>query len=135
MQQYFGATHLCNVTPIGLRIRSREVGIRTRSQRNIENNVTEASPIAVVETINDGGVRVERHIHFCFATAIHSDPGEPKTFKEAMNSKERELWKHAVISEINNFLSRKAWKFVKRSLVKERGRRLVPTKHVFKEEN
>ena len=38
----------------------------------------------------------------------------------------------SAIAEINNFLKRKAWKFVNRQEVAKKGRRPIPTKHVFK---
>ena len=38
----------------------------------------------------------------------------------------------SAISEVNNFLSRKAWIPMKRSVVKAKGRKPVPVKWVFK---
>ena len=89
-------------------------------------------PIAIAATTNEGGEMVEAHYHFCYNTAIQSDPGEARSYKQAMQSEEREWWSKAVIAEINNFLKRKAWKFVKKDTVKQKGRRPIPTKHVFK---
>ena len=42
------------------------------------------------------------------------------------------LWKMSAISEVNNFLSRKAWIPTKRIVVKSKGRKPVPVKWVFK---
>ena len=42
------------------------------------------------------------------------------------------LWKMSAISEVNNFLSRKALIPMKRSTVKSKDRKLVPVKLVFK---
>ena len=83
------------------------VGIRTRSGRTTtqENHYTSVEPVTVCEAYNEGGERVEQHIHFCFNTALNSDPGEPKTLKETMKRDDWDLWKQAIISEINNFLS------------------------------
>ena len=89
-------------------------------------------PTAVLETEDEVGRLVEQHIHFCYNTAVQSDPGEPKTFRQAMESDEAKWWKLAVTSEINNFLKRDAWKFVKKTEAMNKGRRLIPTKHVFK---
>ena len=110
------------------------VGIITRSRANRvqESNYTAIEPYAVYESTNEGGERVIQQFHFCFNTAIQSDPGEPKTFKQAMQSEDWEMWSKAIKAEINNFLSRDAWQFVKRAEVKAKGRRLIPTKHVFK---
>ena len=49
-----------------------------------------------------------------------------------MKSPEAEWWAKSVKSEINNFVKRNAWKFVKRNKVLKKGRRRIPTKHVFK---
>ena len=38
------------------------------------------------------------------------------------------LWKMSAISELNNFLSGKAWILIKRSKLKFKGRNLVPIK-------
>ena len=42
------------------------------------------------------------------------------------------LWKMSAISEVNKFLSRKAWNPKKISAVKEKGRNPVPVKLAFK---
>ena len=84
------------------------------------------------ETKNEGGETIVLHFHFCFNTEIQSEPGEPKTFLQAMQTNERSWWTKAIISEINNFLKLEAWKFLKISEVREQGRRPIPTKHVFK---
>jgi hypothetical protein len=53
---------------------------------------------------------------------ISSDPGEPKTTKEALSGPERELWKEAIKNEITNCMSRGAWK-TSRKMVTEQMRR------------
>ena len=42
------------------------------------------------------------------------------------------LWIMSVISEVNNFLSRKSWIQTNRSVVKSKGRNLVPVKWLLK---
>jgi hypothetical protein len=54
---------------------------------------------------------------------ISSDPGEPKTMKEALLGPERELWKEAIKKEIINFMSRGVWKPVSRKMVTEQMKR------------
>ena len=39
-------------------------------------------------------------------SAATSDPGEPKTFKEAMNCPESDKWREGMKGEYNNFTSR-----------------------------
>ena len=70
-------------------------------------------------------------MHMC----IQSDPGEPTRWQDAFNGPEREWWLKSTIAEFNNFLGRNAWKFVPLSEVKKRGRKLIPTKLVFKKKD
>ena len=60
-------------------------------------------------------------LHAC----IQSDPGEPTSWKEALYGPERDWWLKSTISEFNNFLSRKAWKFVDRKSVYEQGQKII----------
>ena len=64
--------------------------------------------------------------------SISTDSGEPDTLKEAMKIPIEYLWKMSEISEVNNFLTRKAWIPMERSVIKAKGRKLVPMKWVFK---
>ena len=43
------------------------------------------------------------------STSISTDSGEPETLKEVMTRPNGHLWKMSTMSEVNNFLSRKAW--------------------------
>ena len=45
---------------------------------------------------------------FLFHTCIQSNPGEHKSWKEALNSPKREWWLKSITAEFNNFLSRGA---------------------------
>ena len=66
-------------------------------------------------------------------TAIVSDPGEPKTLKEALAGPEREKWIVAVKKEITNFLDRGVWKPVSREYVTgQLKRKLISMKWIFK---
>ena len=70
-------------------------------------------------------------MHAC----IQSDPGEPTSWKDALSGPEREWWIKAIRAEFNNFLARGGWKFVPLDVVRKSGRRLVPTKLVFKKKD
>ena len=50
--------------------------------------------------------------------SISTDYGDPKSLKESMTRPNVYLWKMSAISEVNNFLSIKAWIPMKRSVVK-----------------
>ena len=67
-----------------------------------------------------------------YNTAVTSDEGDPRTFKEAMASKNSVLWTLSAIAEVNNFLYRKAWTPVKLSEVRKLGRKVIGVKWVFK---
>jgi len=69
---------------------------------------------------------------FLFHTCIQSDPGTPATWRSAVESPEREFWTKSMTAEFNNFISRDAWKFVPLQEVKDKGRKVIPTKLVFK---
>ena len=71
-------------------------------------------------------------IHWVCNTSISTDTGEPYILKEAMAIPNRHLWKMPAISEVNNFLSRKAWITIKRIKVKAKDINPVPVKWVFK---
>ena len=62
------------------------------------------------------------------------DEGEPETLKEAMTTSNGHLWKMSAISEVKNFLSRKAQIPIKKIISKAKGRNTVPVKCVFNSE-
>jgi hypothetical protein len=65
-----------------------------------------------------------------FNTVLTSDPGEPKTFRKAMEGPNKDKWVPSAKAEINNFLSRDAWqKFPRKDLA---GRKPIPVKWIFK---
>ena len=72
-------------------------------------------------------------MHAC----IQSDPGEPNSWKDALSGTEHELWMvKAIQSEFNNFLNRGGWKCAPLTeQVLESGRKLEPTKLVFKKKD
>ena len=66
-------------------------------------------------------------------TAVNSDVGDPKNFYEAINSKQGKMWKLSMTSEVNNFLYRDAWIPRKLAKVRQKGRKPIPVKWVFKD--
>jgi hypothetical protein len=71
--------------------------------------------------------------HPAIYSAITSDPGEPTTFEEAINGPEKEMWRKAIMNEIQNFMKRKVWMKVNRNNVVEKlKRKPITTKWVFK---
>ena len=68
-------------------------------------------------------------------TCIQSDPGEPTRWRDALEGDDREWWLQSTTSEFNNFLSRGAWKFVPLEFAKSKGKRIIPTKLVFKKKD
>ena len=72
---------------------------------------------------------------FLMHSCIQSDPGEPTSWKEALDGPEREWWTKSITAEFNNFISRGAWEFVPLSQAIDSGRKPVPTKLVFKKKD
>ena len=70
--------------------------------------------------------------NFLFHTCIQSDPGTPHDWKLALKGEHKEWWTKSICAEFNNFLTRTAWKFVPLEEVLDQGRRVIPTKLVFK---
>ena len=52
--------------------------------------------------------------------------------QEAINGREKEAWKSLVKSEIVNFLKRGSWKKASGEEAKSKGRKIIPSKWVFK---
>jgi len=65
-------------------------------------------------------------------TCIQSDPGTLESWRSAIESPEREFWIKSMTAEFNNFLFRGAWEFVPLQEVRDKGRKVIPTKLVFK---
>jgi hypothetical protein len=61
---------------------------------------------------------------------LTSDPGEPKTFSAAVDGPKKQEWISSAKSEINNFISRDAWKKFPRD--KLDGRKPIPVKWILK---
>ena len=101
--------------------------------QNMQDPVIEGNYKVTVDT---RVIKIVKHeddeIYWACITSIYTDDGEPETLKEAMTSTNGNLWKMSSISEVNNFLSRKAWISTKRSAVKYKGRKPVTGKWVFK---
>ena len=64
--------------------------------------------------------------------STESDPGEPKTIKEALSGKNKGFWREGMKKEVANFLDRKAWVPCDRDEVLKKGFKPVGTKTVFK---
>jgi hypothetical protein len=85
----------------------------------------------VIENDDDESVDDSEHTHSVYAT-LSSDPGEPKTLKEALEGEDSEEWKISMSGEVMNFLRRGAWKKVPKAQVLREGRKATPTKIIFK---
>ena len=68
-------------------------------------------------------------------SCIQNDDDTPKTWKQALSGEDKEFWAMSTISEFNNFLKRGAWKLVPKKYIVKEGRKVVPTKLVFKKKD
>jgi hypothetical protein len=67
-----------------------------------------------------------------FSATLTSDPGEPQTFREAVDGPAKEKGLPSTKAEVMNFINRDAWKKIERTLVSKLGRKTVPVKWIFK---
>jgi len=61
-----------------------------------------------------------------------TEPNEPRTFNQAIASKEAVQWKESMKSEVINFISRGSWKMVNKSKPKSMRKTILPSKWVLK---
>jgi hypothetical protein len=71
-------------------------------------------------------------VHFVFNTELMTEHGDPKTFKEAMEGPDAELWLTASGNEAMNFIKRESWRKKLRSEVRQEGRETIGAKRVCK---
>jgi Reverse transcriptase (RNA-dependent DNA polymerase)/gag-polypeptide of LTR copia-type/Zinc knuckle len=108
----------------------------TRVERELQRLNTWYNPTQnTVENTEEEEIEFEDaqqiQVHYVFHSELASDPGEPRTIGEALQSRDRVKWISAMKGEIENFLKRKAWKKVSTSSLKK-GQKPISTKWVFK---
>ncbi len=83
---------------------------------------------------NQDGTEEERIVNFCFNAVYLSaqDFNTPTTLQEALNGDDREIWLPSVASELMNFIKRKCWKKVPRTLPNKLQRKIMNTMWMFK---
>jgi hypothetical protein len=83
---------------------------------------------------NEDGSEEERTVNFCFAAVYMSaqDFDTPMTVQEALHGNDREIWTPSVASELMNFIKRKCWKKVPRTLPRDLQRKIMDTMWMFK---
>ena len=70
----------------------------------------------------------EEATEYVFNVSVNSNPGDPNSTAEAMDSPEWKHWRAGMFDEYDNFTKRKAWNVVPRP----RGRKILRTKNVYK---
>ena len=109
---------------------TRELNRLTTSYNPATDNQIQAS-----EFKNEDGTNSEKHVHFNFAQIYFGEAtefGTPQTVKEALTGPEKEKWKEAIGKEAMNFISRKGWKKVPKSVPKALHRKIMKAKTIFK---
>jgi hypothetical protein len=74
-------------------------------------------------------------LHDLNSMELVNDFDTPNTIHQALNGKEKELWKKSATAEVNNFLKRGSWIIRDKAKVKENGRKLIGVKWVFKKKD
>jgi hypothetical protein len=126
-------------TPIAGRTRAAAGRIQGRpgSGRNvipvhprvIRNLNTSYNPIEVEEEeVEEEDVR---QVYYVFNASLASDPGLPRTYKEASKGNEKAEWQEASEGEIRNFEKRKVWTLVDRTDIPQ-GKAALKTRWIFK---
>jgi hypothetical protein len=95
---------------------------------------TSYNPTSIEIEDDDDDEEIVVAIQEVFNVQLASDPGEPKSYKEALVSPERAKWLIAVKGEIENFIRRKVWTPTE---INKLGYRQKPikVKWVFKKKN
>ena len=105
-----------------------------------DNDTVESSNTEYIFTISENTINKlyqglqsdEPTYQQLYTMELMNDPNTPTTIKQALSSKDKELWRKSAIAEVNNFLSRKSWKFILKSVVQALRRKLIGVKWVFK---
>jgi hypothetical protein len=79
----------------------------------------------------EANAEAEAEVQAIFNVQLSSDPGEPKTFHEAITSSDRVKWIAAIKGELENFIKRKVWTPTKLTKLRE-GQKPIKVKWVFK---
>ena len=98
------------VSPVPTRQENSQVREAVRDGRYIVTGSVEPMTINM-NTVEDDTeeATVNMVLEAAYNTAVTSDEGDPRTFKEAMACKNAALWTLSAIAEVNNFLYCKAW--------------------------
>ena len=89
----------------------------------------------VVERLQQGIDSDDETILQLYTMELINDTNTPTTIRQALSCEDQALWKKSAIAEVNNFLKRKSWKFILKSVVLALGRKLIGVKWVFKIKN
>jgi hypothetical protein len=81
----------------------------------------------VVET-EDHGKEKTTEVHFVFNTQLMMEHGDPKTFKEAVEGPDADLWLRASGNEAMHFVKRESWRKKLCLEVKQEGRKTIGAK-------
>jgi hypothetical protein len=102
----------------------------TRAQRELAKLDTYYNPTTIIEEdpVEEATINEVHNIQ------LSSDPGEPKSYAEALRGPDCHEWTKAMKNEIENFLDRKVWTPTKMWKLRQ-GQRPIKVKWVFKKKN
>ena len=84
------------------------------------------------DVISDDDSDTDSIAALVLSVSTESDPGEPKSIREALSGEKRKFWKPSLRSEVANFMDRGAWIPCNKDEVLAKGFKPVGTKTVFK---
>jgi len=106
------------------RRRNSSQSYRNRRDRQRQQRLEEANMLLALDLFGEVEVPVEINM------VTTSDPGLPRSFKEAMESPEKDKWLTGIKKELHNFKSRGCFEQVKRSSI-TRGKTVLKARWIF----
>ena len=117
---------------------STVVPIPTKVNRALSNLRTFYNPIPEVASIlydesTPEGLHLNPRVNIekCFVSAVESTFNDPKTYREAMNSTDKAMWKQAIKKEIESMKNRNVWNIIDKNNIPP-DKKPIGTKWVFK---
>ena len=109
-----------------------ETRLRNKTTRYTTSNTPSGGETTATEIDDNNNSHT---VHFVFNTGVASDLKKHNNVREAYHHRdpiEKERWRRAGRSEINNFFKRNSWTKYKRNKALEAWRNIIGTKVVFK---
>ena len=123
-------------TKLERELKKLDISYNPMARDTEENPIVRDGNVVVTGEVNPLPIEIPKEETSDFVelhnTSVTSDVGDPKSFDEAIKCIRGQLWKLSMIVEVNIFLYRKARIPKKLAVVRDKGRKPIPVKWVFK---